>query len=131
MVAHIERVCIIEAEELIQKGFTNQALTSLVLGMEWLGAVIDHKPSGAKKQSRKRFELALKRFPSNYWDIHSKIDLYRQLRNRTVHNPWVDGIYLKFTDGGENHLKTINGTVHFSLSEFHREFKACLLSIAD
>ena len=129
MVAHIERVCINEAKELIDKGFTDQALTSLVLGMEWMGAVIDQKPSGAKNQSRKRFELALKRFPPNYWSIHSKIDLYRQLRNRTVHNPWVNGSYLTLTDNPDDHLTTINETIQFSISEFHKDFKAVLLSI--
>lgn len=111
----IEKICVNEARQLIDQGFELQALISIVLGIEWLGGVLDNKPSGAKNQSRKRFELVLKQLPPDYWSCHIELDLYRQLRNKAVHNPWTESQYIKFTNQEDCHFLMIENMRLFSI----------------
>ena len=111
-------MCIKEAKQLLDLGYEHQALSSMLLGMEWIGAFLDGKPSGAKNQSRKRFEITLGKLPAEYAIIHQEIDLYRQLRNRSIHNPWMPSKFMEFTDRTEDHLSIQHGTIQFSVLAF-------------
>ena len=123
-------MCIIESEALLLNGYRDQALASMVMGLEWIGTVLDKKPSGAKKQSRKRFELALAKMPGQYFQVHQEIDLYRQLRNRAIHNPWVKGRYLILTENITEHLSCVNGAYHFSIEKLQADLKDCLQAVS-
>ena len=105
----IEQICVSDAKGLLENGFRSHALMSMVLGMEWLGAIMDRKPTGAKSLSRKRFVAVLGLFPQEYLEIHKDIDLYRQLRNRTVHNPWVKSKFLSLGCDSDSHLTKTDG----------------------
>jgi hypothetical protein len=102
IVDQIEKICVIEAQKLVNLGYAQQALTSVVLGLEWFGGVLDGMPHGAKKQSRKRFELTLSHLPKSYLALHLKVDLYKQLRNRVIHNPWTKSKHMKLTQENED-----------------------------
>jgi hypothetical protein len=115
VLVEIQRICVTQARELINSGYDHQALTSLVLGMEWFGSILDGKPTGAKNQSRKRFELTLAKLPARYLEVHQKVNLYKQLRNRAIHNPWIENKWLAFTEDNSVHLELKSETVQFSM----------------
>jgi hypothetical protein len=123
VLSEIERISVVQARELLHGGYEQQAFTSIVLGLEWFGSLVDGKPLGSKNQSRKRFELALGYFPADYLLVHKKINLYRQLRNRAIHNPWSDSKYLTFITDPSDHCKFENGTTSFSMLQFLNDFR--------
>lgn len=129
LLEQIEKIIVTEARSLIELGFDQQALTSVVLGIEWLGALLDAKPLGAKNQSRKRFELVLKLLPPQYWSCHKEVNLYRQLRNKAVHNPWVDSKYIALTRYEDQHMQEEYAKTLFSISRLISDLELLILKL--
>jgi hypothetical protein len=82
----IRRVFIAETTSLVKNKNSIAALMMMSQGIEALGAYLDDKPLKAKKQSKRRFSLALKKlFPLRYTLLNEKDFLYNQLRCNLSH----------------------------------------------
>lgn len=75
-----------EINDLVIDGKHQVAFFVISQMVEFLGAMLDDKPLRAKEQSRKRFELALKKlYPLPYHKINEKDFLYHNFRCNMSH----------------------------------------------
>ncbi|HNY44252.1 MAG: hypothetical protein QM212_04045 [Bacteroidota bacterium] len=103
----------------VENAFENNQLIfgfmSLAQAIEILGAYLDDKPLRAKKQSLKRFSLAINRlFPKEYSKANDKNFLYYQLRACMTHF-FIPTSRLSLNLGRDNkekpHLSVIDGVM--------------------
>lgn len=85
-VEKLEKLLLSELKELSKEGYTNSAFTIAIMGIEFLGAMIDDKPLRAEKQSSKRFKVGVRRFFPKIYGKPSIVEvLYKNLRCNIGH----------------------------------------------
>lgn len=119
----------------VENAFENNQLIfgfmSLAQAIEILGAYLDDKPLRAKKQSLKRFSLAINRlFPKEYSKANDKNFLYYQLRACMTHFfiP-TSRLSLNFGAGTKEkpHLAVIDGVMYLYYKNLFADFRQAVL----
>lgn len=118
-----------ESQQLLEAKFYFPTFFLISQGIETLGAFIDKKPLGAKAQSKKRFNLALKElFSADYNNLNSDNWLYKQLRCNLSHMCSAGGFILLCSKSEKrgHHLEMLNGKRLFEIEQLVTDFhKAC------
>ena len=121
----LNKLLIQDIRKLIDSGQEYVALVIMSQSIETLGAFLDAKPFRAKAQSKKRFNMALKKlFPYKYRKANDKFFLYDKLRNHIAHIliPSARVHIIKDTTLAK-HMDVTKGTLYISIEDFYTDVK--------
>tara|TARA_B100001093_G_scaffold82822_1_gene74270 strand:+ start:2335 stop:2796 length:462 start_codon:yes stop_codon:yes gene_type:complete len=116
-----------ESQKLLAAKFYFPAFLIASQGIETLGAFLDKKPLSAKRQSKKRFYLAIRElFKENYQTLSQDDWLYKQLRCNMSHLSHHGGFVNLFVkkDAKHIHLAFKQGCRTFVIDEFLSDFES-------
>ncbi|NLA24181.1 MAG: hypothetical protein GX879_04360 [Bacteroidales bacterium] len=122
---YLRKMVINPPKDLLEQGFTYQAVLLLAQSFEVYGAYFDNKPFRASAQSLKRFRLAIENlFGYNYHKANIGNQLYKQLRSSYIHTLLPSERLLILDDGlAKDHLKLNNGVITIIPTILHKDVK--------
>lgn len=132
----LDKLLIQDVRKLIDSEQEYVALIIMSQSIETLGAFLDAKPFRAKAQSKKRFNLALKKlFPYKYRKANDKFFLYDKLRNHIAHI-LIPSARVKMIkpETEAKHMDVTGGTLFISIEDFYADVKSAttqLISMID
>ena len=121
----LDKLLIQDIRKLIDSGQEYVALVIMSQSIETLGAFLDAKPFRAKAQSKKRFNMALKKlFPYKYRKANDKFFLYDKLRNHIAHILIPSARVHIIKDATlAKHMDVTKGTLYISIEDFYTDVK--------
>lgn len=125
----IKKYLIQEVELLLKNEQYYPLLVYASIGIETLGAIIDHKPIRAREQSKFRFASALFHlFPNQYGFVNKQNFLYESLRNHSAHNLLPSGLLFIVDKDHKSvrHLDRKKEKLTFVIEQFAQDYlSAC------
>ncbi len=126
----IQRRLLEESQKLLEAQFYFPVFFLVSQGIETLGSFLDKKPLAAKRQSKKRFHLAVKElFPEVYLDLTENDWLYKQLRCTMSHmcSPGGFVVLETKTTSKNQHLQRLASKRIFIIEDLVADFQqACI-----
>ena len=122
----LDKLLIQDVRKLIDNEQEYVALIIMAQSIETLGAFLDAKPFRAKAQSKKRFNLALKKlFTYKYRKANDKFFLYDKLRNHIAHI-LIPSARVELIDSTSQakHMDVTSGTLYISIEDFYTDVKS-------
>lgn len=111
-----------EIKALLENGFIDSAFLISVMGIEFLGAMVDDKPIRANGQSSKRFKIGLRKFfPKRYGKPSITEVIYKGLRCNVGHLLQFPA-KIEFVVDATSHLKEDEFVIKISKEQFIKDY---------
>jgi len=111
-----------EVELLLNHGFIDTAFLIAIMGIEFMGAMVDDKPVRANGQSSRRFKIGLRKFfPKMYGKPSITEHVYKGLRCNVGHLLQFSS-KIKFVEDKSEHLKEEGLVLSISKSQFIEDY---------
>lgn len=124
-----------EAKKQLTLGNVELTIILLTLCIEWMGAHLDKKPLKSPKQTKKRFDNAIKTLlGGNYAALNRDSFFYEHWRNPLIHAGKPGSLFLITRDNSFKHLsKNENKKIIFNpdvfLSDIEHALKKLMLEV--
>ena len=111
-----------EIKVLLENGFIDSAFLICIMGIEFLGAMVDEKPIRANGQSSKRFKIGLRKFfPKRYGKPSITEVIYKGLRCNVGHLLQFS-TRIEFTQEISSHLNEEDLAIKISKKQFIKDY---------
>ena len=112
----------VEIQSLLANGFVDSAFLIAVMGIEFLGAMVDDKPVRANGQSSRRFKIGLRKFfPKRYGKPSITESIYKSLRCNVGHLLQFSS-KIDFVDDSISHLIEEGVVLKISKKQFVKDY---------
>ena len=111
-----------EITVLLENGFIDSAFLISIMGIEFLGAMVDEKPVRANGQSSKRFKIGLRKFfPKRYGKPSITEVIYKGLRCNVGHLLQFS-TRIKFIEETSSHLNEEDSVIKICKKQFIKDY---------